>query len=246
VQTTSDDTDIDFNQGSHWTWNDDSHQPQTPAPSSDEVFNPEARTIGFTTQLDTADNTTGFIAWGPDAKGTSQPHELTIADTIEDAKFQKDAVDEVVRAFWSIINTESSSPHHTTHTQTPPDQNLSHILSSLNISSPTDNHHRYSLSPTVPTCTASKHTSTPRTDGPADDIPPTLLPTPPPSRPHTTPTPNSTRAWYNKQRQILTQRKHTDLTKFYADWLYICRCEMWDFEGVGGRLISEPDGVRGR
>ncbi|KAH7065905.1 hypothetical protein BKA63DRAFT_481904 [Paraphoma chrysanthemicola] len=90
VQATSDDTDIDFNQGSHWTWNDDSHQPQTPAPSSDEVSNSEARTT-----------------------------------------------------------------------------------------------------------------------------------------------------------QIL-QRKQTDLTKFYADWLYICRCEMRDFEGVGGRLISEPDGIRGR
>lgn len=101
------------------------------------------------------------------------------------------------------------------------------------IANPSDLHNASaSPSPSPPPSSPSPSFSSP----PPPPTAQTSLQDPLPNRKLT----NSTYAWYDNQRRILLKRKDADLDKYYADWLYISRCEIMDLQGPHAKAIAEP------
>jgi len=219
-----------------WSWGDDDN---TAAIGTDtEVWALDRNNApGDTKATQMSTSTDGdLVAWGPDVNKTSSG-QISIC-VGEDGEAERSArVEEVINAFWSVVNAGHPTAEHHSPESTSTDSNtLNELLHDLNLSDSTDNRSDPSEQP--PPTTSTKPLCQPLwTDGPSDSPPTTP---PPPTRPSTPPSPNSTRSWYDKQRKILRQRREADIKKYYVDWLYISRCEIRDFEGPEGRMIREP------
>jgi hypothetical protein len=253
---------VDFD-GHAWSWGEDSADNRTtevPTEWKEEHSNDD------TGQWHTTD---GFIAWGPEADATAASAVLDINGLrTEKTTMLAERVQEVVKAFWEVVNNidnDQRSQH--------PKDDLNTLLHGLHISSPSTVNSTPPSSPTTPTNTLHQWVDGP-SDSPSSwpstfQSPPPLsliqtssnLPSstslsngffscssPPcfPQRPPTPPSPNPTRARYDKQRKYLKARNQdeADLTKYYSDWLLVSRWEARDFEGPKGRFVPDPQMVR--
>tara|TARA_R110002003_G_scaffold40_4_gene2624 strand:- start:33289 stop:34380 length:1092 start_codon:yes stop_codon:yes gene_type:complete len=241
IQPSTSADSVDFSTASPWTWNDDnSHQEIQAAPESDPWSPANDTTVSISTP-DIAHTSTTLTAWGPDANTPPHPQHICTLAPVTDDTLLNGTVDKVLRSFWAVVNNDSLNVQHRISIQPAQYDGSLDLLSSPSIS------HTSNTPSISPPPDPAQHQS-PRPDSPANPAPP---PPPPPS--HTSastppPRPNSTRAWYDNQRQMLTQRRDlVDARKFYADWLFISRCEIRDVEGVGGcgRVIGEPGGRGG-
>jgi hypothetical protein len=193
---------------------------------------------------------TGLVAWGPHTL-KSLTTTLTSTPTTTQDEEHKARVAQVIETFWSVVNHSSATTNHSaSHSSSSSSNdndkdNDGNILKNLSDLTLTNSHNTPQPSPPPPELHHSP--SSLWTDGPSDLLTPPPSPTSSSLLPHRLPlerSPNSTRAWYDKQRTFLLQRRTkdggVDMTKFYKDWLYISRCEIRDFEGCEGRMIKDP------
>jgi hypothetical protein len=231
VAGTQSDPGLDFNNADHgWNWADDS--------SSLEI---EVQKVKWQEQATKQDNenariqpfdatATGIIAYGPAIHASSSMTTIHLTNpTPKKAEDEEKAqVDQVIETFRSVINHKAAAQSHPTLQSPNEDNTLAALLNDLTLlDSQTSSPQFASPLPPPPI----SHPSTPIwTDGPSDPSPPTS-----PPRPTIDRSPNSTRAWYDKQRTFLLQRRDqdggNDLTNSYSDWLKVSRCEIRDFEG---------------
>jgi hypothetical protein len=244
------DHNVDFD-NHNWSWD------------SEEFDRDTAHGAVETTQWDTKEPETGpdeelivgdtmngadLIAWGPEANFTPWTGEVSMdAHDMEETERTK-KIEDIIKTFWSIVANEAppptqqqQQPHAFSSSSPEQESSLPSLLTSLTLSI---HQPRSSNEPNTPLTTPTRQQVHPSfsIDG-THDSPPS---TPPRLQPRpcvestTQHSPNSTAAWYEKQRKHLIQRKAADVKKFYSDWLLVSRCEMRDVEGLEGRVIREP------
>jgi hypothetical protein len=234
---------LEFNDNEHdWNWNDDSNGLDTEVTLDKWQKNNTRQDNEEIATTPTKGADTNLVTCSLNTNKNIKIRHSASPTTEEEKEQNKAKIDQVIQAFWSVVN------HGNNHnTQGDPESTADSLLPLSSLPSSNDNNKIPSLSNShfhhlPPPPLESHHNNYPSlwTDGSSD---PPLL-----QVQQSTRSPYSTRAWYDKQRAFLRQRrdkeggggKEADLDKFYRDWLYISRCEIRDFEGPEGRVIRDP------
>jgi hypothetical protein len=247
VAGTQFDSGLDFNNTDHgWNW--DGNSSNLEIEEAKDEWQPQDTILDHEeTGKHPSDETgTGLVARGPDTLVSSAATTFISTATTAQDEDDRARVAQVIETFWSVVNHNIAAEDHPAPESSSSSANgndkdsnntLTALLNGLTLSAPP------APSPPEPYHPPSQVW----TDGPSDLLTPPPFPTSSsllPPRLTLERSPNSTRAWYDKQRVFLLQRRTKDggidVSKFYKDWLYISRCEIRDFEGCGGRMIKDP------
>jgi hypothetical protein len=116
---------VDFEKEHNWSWGDDSNDEWKEENSDDD-----------TGQWDTTTKPEeGLMAWGPEAEVTSASVELDMHGLLRNEEaIQKEHVQEVVKAFWAVVNgTDDNNDRQSRH----PTNELNGLLHNLDLSAST-------------------------------------------------------------------------------------------------------------
>jgi hypothetical protein len=247
VAATYSDTEFDFDNADHgWSWADDSSNLEIET-AKDEWQQDTEQDNEKAGASPSEESDTGVMVYGPAIHASSSTTTFHLSNSPTKDEGRKAKVDQVISTFWAVVNHETAAQNHSAP-ESPPslrtdndngNDTLITTFNNLIISTPhTD----------FPTPPSNSYPATPIwTDGPSDTPPPTLSSLLSPRLPLER-SPNSTRAWYDKQRVSLLQRQTqnggNEMTEFYSAWLKVSRCEIRDFEGCEGRTVKEPPAAK--
>jgi hypothetical protein len=252
---------MDFSTDDHgWNWdNDNNINTATELANNEQQKHNTRQDNEESTTMLVKETETNFVTCTLNTDASQPTSIITIhpsASTTEEEKERKEKVDRVIQTFWSVVHYNHDHDHdhnHNQNTQSIPTLAAKSPPPSSPSLPPNDNNTLTVSDRPAPLLPQNTHLPRPRPLLESHNHhPPTLWIDGPSDPPHfhvqqSPRSSNSTRAWYDKQRAFLRQRRDeeeggrgADSGKFYRDWLLVSRCEIRDFEGPEGRVIRDP------